>query len=99
MLTNERRQLFTKWRLYEMESPFGTIICYEKPNVVKIERYFRPDERTQLNNLILDLFFEYEWDWKEMSGRKLAILYWYDHKTIYTILNRIKRKIKNTWML
>lgn len=99
MLTNERRQLFKKWRLYEIKSPFGTTICYEKPNIVKIERYFRPDERIELNNLILDLFFEYEWDWQPMSWRKLATIYGYDHKTIYTILERAKRKIRNTWMI
>jgi len=99
MLTNERRQFFRRWRLYEKESLFGTIICYDIENIIHLERYFRPDERQELNDLILDLFFKYEYTWQSMSWRQLAILYWVDHCTMYRILAKAQNKIRESWML
>lgn len=94
MLTNERRQFFKRGRLYEKESFFGTIICYEIENLVKIERYFKPNERQDLNNLILDLYFEYEYTGQPMTARQISILYGCDHTTVDKILARAKQNIK-----
>jgi hypothetical protein len=95
MLTNQRRQYFKRWRLYEKESFFGTVICYEIENLVKIERYFRPDERNSLNNLILDLYFDYEWTGEPLTARQISIIYWVDHTTVDRILANAKNNIKN----
>ena len=95
MLTNERRQYFKRWRLYEKESFFGTIICYEIENLVKLERYFKPNERWDLNNLILDLYFEYEWTWEPLTARQISVIYWCDHTTVDKILAKAKMKIRD----
>lgn len=95
MLTNQRRQFFKRWRLYEKESLFGTTICYEIENVIKLERYFRPDERQELNNLILDLYFQYEWTGEPLTARQISIIYWVDHTTVDKIIARAKINIKN----
>lgn len=94
MLTNQRRQFFKRWRLYEKESLFGTTICYEIENVIKLERYFRPDERNDLNNLVLDLYFQYEWTWEPLTARQISIIYWCDHTTVDKIIARAKQNIK-----
>lgn len=102
MLTNQRRQFFKRGRLYEKESFFGTVICYEIENLVKIERYFRPDERNDLDNLILDLYFEYEWTGEPLTARQISIIYWKDHTTIDKIIARakinIKNQMENSWL-
>ena len=95
MLSIKRRQLFKRWRLYEKESFFWVTICYEIENVIKIERFFRPDERQKLNNMILDLFFEYEYTWEPMTARQIALLYGCDHTTVDKILASAKLKIKD----
>ena len=95
MLTNQRRQFFKRWKLYEKESFFGTVICYEIENLVKIERYFRPDERPALNNLILDIYFDYEWTGEPLTARQISIIYWVDHTTVDRILANAKNNIRN----
>lgn len=95
MLTNIRRQQFKRWRLYEKESLFWAIICYEIENVIKLERFFRPDERKELNDMILDLYFNYEYTWQPMTARQIAIIYWCDHTTVDRILESAKQKIRD----
>jgi len=87
--------MFTKWRLYEKESFFWVTICYEQEYIIKLERHFRPDERTQLYNLIFDLYFEYEYDWKPLSARQIALLFWVHHSKIDIILAKAKLQMKN----
>lgn len=95
MLDPKLRKMFTKWRLYEKESVFWVILCYEQDYIVKMERYFRPDERRQLYNLIFDLFFEYEYDGKSLSARQIARLLWVHHSKIDTILLKARLQMKN----
>lgn len=95
MLDLKLRKMFTKGRLYEKESIFWVTICYEQDYIIKIERYFRPDERTKLYNLIFDLYFEYEYDGKPLSARQIATLFWVHHSKIDIILAKAKIQMKN----
>lgn len=95
MLNIKLRQLFQRWRLYEREKLFGVIVCYEIDNVIKLERYFRPDERSELYDMIFDLFFQYEYHWQSMSARKIALLLWVHHSKIDDILNKAKKDMRN----
>ena len=102
MLSIKRRKHFKRWRLYEKESFFWVTICYEIENIIKLERFFRPDERKELNNLILDLFFDYERTWEPMTARQIAEIYGCDHTTVDAILARakqtIKEKMEQSWL-
>ena len=97
MLDTKLRQLFRRGRLYEKEVAFGVIVCYDLDNVIRIERFFRPDERRDLYNMIFDLYFEYEYNWQPISARKIAKLLWVHHSTVDRVLLKIKYQIKN-WM-
>ena len=99
MLNIKLRKLFTKWRLYEKESIFWVTICYDQDYIIKLERYFRPDERSDLYDMIFDLFFKYEYHWQQLSARKIALLLWVHHSYVDDILNKnksfIRRQIEN----
>ena len=99
MLDLKLRQLFERGRLYEKESLFWVTICYEIDNVIRLERYFRPDERDDLYDMLFDLFFQYEYHWQPMSARKIALLLHVHHSKIDDILNKAKtdmrREIEN----
>ena len=95
MLSLKRRQLFKKWRLYERESFFDTVICYEQENVVRIERRFNKSDK-QLNDSIFNTFFEYEWEeWMELSARQIALLLGCTHNYVDNVLARVKIQIKD----
>jgi len=95
MLSLKRRQLFKKWRLYERESFFDTVIIYEQDNVVRIERRFwKWDKR--LDDFIFNTFFEFEWEeWMELSARQIAVLLWCTHNYVDNVLKRVQLKIKD----
>lgn len=94
MLNLKLRQLFQRWRLYERESVFGVTICYEIDHVIKLERYFRPDERSDLYDMLFDLFFKYEYHWQPMSARKIALLLNVHHSKIDDILTKAKATMR-----
>ena len=99
MLSIKLRKLFTKWRLYERESFFDTIICYEQENVVRIERRFnnqwKKDNR-EIHNFIFDLYFEYEWqEWISLTARQIALLLWTTHNYVDNCLKRIQLQMKD----
>ena len=89
MLDMEVRRMFKRGKLYEKEGLFYTTICYENP-LIKIERIYPKEEKKQIYSLVLDLYFEYEWHWQELSLRQLGKLAWVDHKTIASICNKFK---------
>ena len=95
MLSIKRRQHFKRWKLYEKESFFWVTICYEIENVIKLQRFFRPDERKELNDMILDLYFDYEYTWQPMTARQIAEIYGCDHTTVDRILEWAKQKIRD----
>jgi hypothetical protein len=94
MLKPKLKQLFQRWRLYERESVFWVTICYDIDWVLHLERYFKPDERNDLYDMIFDLFFEYEFHWQKLSARKIALLLNVHHSKIDDILNNAKLEIK-----
>jgi len=94
MLDIKLRQLFQRWRLYERESLFWVTICYEIDDLIRLERYFRPDERNELYDMIFDLYFKYEYHWQPMSARKIALLLNVHHSKIDDILNKAKASIR-----
>lgn len=95
MLDKKLRKMFTQWRLWEEESVFWVTICYEKDHVIKLVRYFRPDERSDLYDMLFELYFKYEFHWQKISARKIALLLNVHHSKIDGILNRAKIKMKN----
>ena len=97
MLELKLRQLFERGRLYEKESLFWVTICYEIDNVIRLERYFRPDERDDLYDMLFDLFFQYEYHGQQLSARQISYLPWVEHTTVDNALERIKYKIRQ-WM-
>lgn len=95
MLSIKRRQLFKKWRLYERESFFDTVIIYEQDNVVRIERRFNHDDKA-INDFIFNTFFEFEWEeWMELSARQIALLLWCTHNYVDNVLKRVQLRIKD----
>lgn len=96
MLNNEVRKLFKKGKLYEKEWKMYTIIRYEHP-YIKMEWIFRKNDKSEkykMHDLIFNLFFSYEYDWKPMSSRKLGYLLGCDHKTIIAIQKKAEEKMK-----
>jgi DNA invertase Pin-like site-specific DNA recombinase len=82
--------MFEKWKLYERESFFDTVLVYELENVIRLERRYwkTKSENHKMHDLIFELYFEYEWDWKPISNRKIALLLWVDHQTVNNIVNK-----------
>ena len=48
----------------------------------------------ELNNLILDLYFEYEWTGEPLTARQISIIFGVDHTTVDKIIARAKNTIK-----
>lgn len=99
MLWINVRKQFERGKLYERDSFFWTTVFYEIQWLIKVERYFKPDEKEQLYDMIWYLFWTYEYHWQQLSARQISYLLWVDHKTVDRILDRAKYKIKSTWML
>lgn len=94
MLDTKLRQLFQRWRLYEKDSIFWVIICYDIEWILKIERYFKPNERSDLYDFIFETYFMYEYRWQPLSARKIALLLWVHHSKVDDILNRAKMDMR-----
>ena len=94
MLDIKVRQYFKKWKLYEREWAFYNTVCYESP-LIRIERIFSKEDKRKIHNLIVDLYFDFEYDWKPLSNRDLAILYWVNHQTMNNIVNDALLKLKD----
>lgn len=93
------RKLFKIWKLSERQAFFGTTVSYQIQWVVTMERYFKEWEEKQVYDLLRYLFWEYEYKGQQMSARQISYLLWVDHRTVDRMIERIKRKIKNTWMI
>ena len=93
------RKLFKTWKLSEREAFFGTVVCYKIQWVVTMERYFKEWEEKQVYDLLRYLFWEYEYKGQQLSARQISYLLWVDHRTVDRMIERIKRKIRNTWMI
>lgn len=93
------RKLFKTWKLSERQAFFGTIVIYQIQWVVTMERYFKEWEEKQVYDLLRYLFWEYEYHGQQLSARQISYLLWVDHRTVDRMIERIKRKIRNTWMI
>lgn len=93
------RKLFKTWKLSERQAFFGTIVSYQIQWVVTMERYFKEWEEKQVYDLLRYLFWEYEYKGQQLSARQISYLLWVDHRTVDRMIERIKRKIRNTWMI
>ena len=96
MLSMKLRQLFKKGKLYEREWLFYTTICYESP-VIRIERIYKKNdkkEKHKMHMMLLDLYFDYEWEWKPLSTRQLWELCWVTHPIILNITKEAFAHIK-----
>ena len=91
------RKLFKRWKLSERQAFFGTIVSYEIQWVISLERYFKDEEQKEIHDLLRYLFWEFEYDWQQMSARQISYLLWVNHTTIDRALERIKYRIKN-WL-
>lgn len=97
MIWTNCRKLFKRWKLSEREAFFGTTVTYEIQGLIKVERYFKSEDKDDLHNLLWYLFWEYEYHWQQMSARQISYLLGVDHTTIDNALARIKQKIKE-WL-
>ena len=93
------RKLFKTWKLSEREAFFGTVVCYKIQWVINLERYYKEWEEKQVYDLLRYLFWEYEYKGQQLSARQISYLLWVDHRTVDRMIERIKWKIKNTWMI
>ena len=96
MLSIKLRQLFRKWRLYEREWLFYTTICYESP-VIRIERIYKKNDKNEkhkMHMMLLDLYFDYEYEGKPLSTRQLWELCWVTHPIILNITKDAFKQIK-----
>ena len=91
------RKLFRAWKLSERQAIFGTIVSYQSQWVITMERYFKEWEKKQVYDLLLYLFWEYEYKWQPMTARQISYLLWVDHTTVDRALERIKYRIRQ-WM-
>ena len=95
MLSLKRRQLFKKWKLYDRESFFDTVIIYEQANVVRIERRFPLNDKS-INDFIFNTFFEFEWEeWMELTARQIALLLGCTHNYVDNVIKRVQLKIRD----
>lgn len=92
------RKLFKKWNLTEKEAFFGTTVIYEIQGLVKIERYFKSEEKRKLHDMLRYIFWEYEYEeWQVLTARQISYILWVDHTTIDNILARARQRIKE-WL-
>lgn len=99
MIWTNCRKLFKRWKLSEREAFFGTTVMYEIQGLIKLERYFKPEEDEELHDMLFDLFWKYEWHWQQMSARQISYLLWVHHSKVDNILARAKQRIRDLWHL
>lgn len=100
MIWTNCRKLFKKWKLAERQAFFGTTVIYEIQGLVKIERYYKPEEKKKLHDMLRYLFWEYEYEeWMALTARQISYLLWVDHTTVDNILARCKQRLKDLWHL
>ena len=99
MIWTNCRKLFKRWKLSEKEAFFGTTVVYEIQWLIKLERYFKPEETEELHDMLFDLFWKYEWHWQQMSARQISYLLWVHHSKVDNILARAKQRIRDLWHL
>lgn len=93
MLGTRQRKLFKKWKLSEKNWFFWyAIIEYNLEWIVYIKRTV--NSKRQLWDFLFDTFWQYEYEWQEMSARQIADLLWVDHTTVDNIIARAKQRIK-----
>ena len=96
MLSNELKKLFKKWKLYEKEWVFYSIIHYENP-FIKIERVFKKNDKEdkhKMHLLLIDIFYDYEYNNEPMWLVPLSILCWVTHPTVLNNLNWAIEKMR-----
>ena len=93
MLGLNCKKLFKRWRLSENDGIFDTVITYEIPNEVKVERRFNRSDKDRIHNFVFDLYFEYErHEGVSLSAREISYLLWCTHNKVDNILKRINRQ-------
>ena len=97
MIGTNCRKLFKRWKLSEKEAFFGTTVVYEIQWLIKLERYFKPDETAELHDMLFDLFRKFEYHWQEMSARQISYLLWVHHSKVDNILLRAKQRLRDLW--
>lgn len=91
MLDNETRKLFKKWKLYEKEWPFYTVVCYESPTI-RVERLFEIWDKA-VYTFLLDLFFDFEYRGQKIWVVDLGRLTGLDHTSITKITHKAIKKM------
>lgn len=94
MIGTNCRKLFKRWKLSERDAFFGTTVVYEIQWLIKLERYFKPEETEELHNMLFDIYWEYEWNWQPITARQISYLLWVHHSKVDNILARARQKIK-----
>lgn len=96
MLWIRQRKLFKKWKLTEKSWFFWyAIIEYDLPWIIYVKRTV--NSKKQLWDFLFDLYWCYEYEWKEMSARAIADLLCVDKSVVDKILARARRRIKE-WL-
>lgn len=94
MIGTNCRKLFKRWKLSERDAFFGTTVVYEIQWLIKLERYFKPEETEELHDMLFDIYWEYEWNWQPITARQISYLLWVHHSKVDNILARARQKIK-----
>ena len=98
MLSNEARKMFKVWKLYEKEWTAYTIFHYEHP-LIKMEWIFKKNDRKEKNkmyDLIFNLFFEYERNWKPLTTYELWYITGCDHSTMVKSIKKVLWRIRES---
>ena len=95
------RKQFKRGKLTEKWAFFWVTVIYEIQGLVRMERYFKAESEKVMHDKIHDmlryLFWEYEYNWQQLTARQISYILWVDHTTIDRTLERIKYRVKN-WL-
>lgn len=97
MIGTNCRKLFKRWKLSEKEAFFGTTVIYEIQGLIKLERYFKPEEVEDLHDMLFELFRKFEYHWQQVTARQISYLLGVHHSKVDNILARARQRIKE-WM-
>lgn len=95
-MLSEQKKLFKKWRISLKDYWEFFIISYkiQRRNIAQ-KIYKQENIREQISWFLIDVYFEYEFDWEPMTEEKIWMLLMIDQGSTSRLLDRILIKIQN----
>lgn len=95
-MLQEQKRLFNQWRLSLKDYWDFFLICYKiQRRTIKQKIYKQESIRDQISWFLIDIYFEYEYQWIPLSIKDISRLLLIEESWTSKLLDRILTKLKN----